>query len=297
MRTDLNQYVLFVITNKCNNRCNFCSIGGGDGALTDLLPVSMSFFKKFLKVISCDQYPGIIFSGGEPTLNAKLPEYASYAREKGFNRIMIQTNGIALSDIRFARELKIAGINQIFFSFHSIDKDVLNRISGKTESHTQRLKALENLEKLGLEVISNTVMSSLNYRELPAIAMFLKKFRNIVETHFWGYTPMSSRADELVLPYASAAPYLYQAIKCVSSGGRDVCVKYFPICLLDRLHRKYHRKDLPYRVGVKKSFDERGGRCGFKRCPSCKWADCWGLPEIYRKTMPPGSWMPAPLKD
>lgn len=287
--------VIFVIENKCNSRCSFCSIGGADGALTDLLPIPLHFFKKFLKIFSKKQYSGIILSGGEATLNNELPKYASYARKKGFSHIMIQTNGRALSDVRLVKRLKKSGVNQIWLSFHSINKNISHQMSGANGSYMQTLKGLENLEKEGLDVLTSTVMTSMNYKELPEIERFLKRFRNIFEMQFAGYIPMSSKASKLMLPYAEAAPYLNEAIGAVLKSGRNVCVKTFPVCLLEHSYKKYHGVFSSYILGVKKSFDERGGQCDFKRCLSCQWPDCRGLPAVYRRKASLGIWMPSAM--
>lgn len=295
-KINFKQYVLFVIENTCNSRCSFCNVGGGDGKLTDLLPVSLPFLKKFLKVIDPSQYPGIIFSGGEPTLNDQLPDYVSYARKKGFSHIMVQTNGRTLSDIHMAEKLKAAGVDQLFFSFHSATKELADKMAGHRGAYEQTVKALKNLEKLEMPVITNTLITAINFKELPRIGNFLKAFGNIPEMHLWGYTPMSAKAGEWMPPYAKAAPYLNKTIGNMLSAGRKICVKWYPVCLLDFEYRKFQTKDLPYCLGVKKAFDERGGRCGYKPCPSCEWTQCWGIPALYKQIMPPGSWMPA-LKD
>jgi len=288
-----NEYVMFVIENRCNSNCGICWLEGTDGVVTDLHTVSFSFFKKFLKAIPKGKYSGVIFSGGEVTLNEQLPEYASYARDKGFCNIMIQTNGRALANLRKAKQLKDAGINQYLVSFHSADKDLSDRITGRVGAHAQTLKALENLEQLDLTVITNTVVNSINYKGLPAIGRFLRKFSNIVEMEFWGYVPVSSKAAELILPYALAAPYVNKTIKYLVDQGLEICIKYFPVCLLDAPYKKYHNNQQAANAfGVDDHFFTKINSCGFKNYPCCEGTDCWGLPEKYKSTMPQGHWMP-----
>jgi len=290
------EYVLFVIETKCNSKCNFCDVGGFDGELIDLSPISLPMLTKVLKVIPVGKYSGIIFSGGEVTLNKELPEYASFARDRGFRHIMIQTNARALSDLRLAKKLKASGINEFFVSFHSADKELSEKISGRVGSYGQTVKALENLEKLGLMVITNTVMTSMNYKDLPKTGKFLAKFSNIELMQFWGYMPMSSKASELILPYGLAAPYLNKTLKFILNLPRRVGVKWFPVCLLDEAHKKHLKRELPICLGVKENFHKRGEACDFHRCSCCEETDCWGIPEMYKRVMPPGSWMPS-VKD
>ena len=294
-----DEYVLFVIEEKCNSKCDICMVEGHDGALVDLLTISFSNFKKFLGLIPEGKYSGIKFSGGEVTLNKQLPEFASYARDKGFRNIMIQTNARALSDLDKLKELKAAGINQYFVSFHGADKDLSDKMAGRLGAYSQTVKGLENLNSLNLEVISNTVMTPVNYKFLPEIGEFLLKFNNIAEMQFWGYVPMSLRASELTLPYALASPYLNKTIASLVNHQKMVCVKRYPGCLLDGPHRKYLDNRQCLAIGVKSSYIKRILGLKFEKMACCEGTDCWGLPEIYKSVMPSGTWMPAtiPLKE
>ncbi|MDP2653391.1 MAG: radical SAM protein [Candidatus Omnitrophota bacterium] len=287
-----HEYAIFVIENKCNSKCNICWIEGADGALVDLHVISLSYFRKFLESIPKGRHSGVILSGGEVTLNEQLPEYASCARDYGYRNVMIQTNARALSDLRKAEVLKAAGVNQFFVSFHATDDDLSKRITGRTGAHAQTVRGLENLDKLGLTVITNTVMNSMNYAVLPEIGEFLLRFKNIIEMHFWGYVPMSLKGYELILPYALAAPYLNKTLKHLVNHHRGIRVRYFPVCLLDWPYKKFHQMQQPQCYGISRNFDARYQSCGFQKHPCCEGTDCAGLPEMYQGTMP-GSWMPS----
>ncbi len=287
-----NEYLIFVVEEKCNSKCNICCVGGAEGPLIDLSAISIPTFKKFLEVIPQGKYTGVKFSGGEVTLNPQLAEYASHARDKGFKNIMIQTNARALADLRKAKELKAAGINQFFVSFHAADNDLSDKITGRAGAHAQTLKGLENLRQLDMTVITNTVMNAMNYMVLPDIARVLVPFGNITEMQFWGYSPMSLKAFELVLPYGVAAPYLNEAIKYLISHDKEICIKYFPVCLLEDPYKKYHNNDQPIVLGIKDNYIDRSRACNFQNYPCCEGTDCKGLPEVYINSLSPDGWMP-----
>lgn len=289
---NLNEYLVFVIEHKCNSKCGICFIEGSEEQLADLRKVSLPLFKKALDVIPKGMYSGIVFSGGEVTLSEELPEYAAYARDKGFDNIMIQTNARALSNYKKVQEFKAAGINHYFVSFHSADYDLSDKITGKSGAHAQTVKGLENLRDLGLTVFTNTVMSSLNYKVLPGVGEYLQTFKNIIGMHFWGYVPMTLQASELLLPYESAAPYLNQTIKYLLDHHRKICVKFFPVCLLDEPYKKFHDNRQPITFGIIDKFvDQRFEACDYKTYPCCGGSDCIGLPKMYRDTMAPDHWM------
>lgn len=287
------EYLLFTIEHKCNSKCNICFLEGEGKSLIDLHTLNMPYFKKFLEFASNSKVTGVIFSGGEVTLNDQLEEYASYARDKGFQNIMIQTNARALSNLNRVKQLKSAGINQFFVSFHACDYDLSDRITGRVGAHAQTVKGLENLEKLSLTVLTNTVMTSMNYTTLPDIGQFLKKFNNIVEMQFWGYVPVSLQASELVLPYGLAAPYLNRTIEFLLGQGREICVKSFPVCLLDDQLKKCHNNSHARCFGVDKNFNKRIVSCDYKTFSCCRGTDCDGLPRLYYSTALSENWMPS----
>lgn len=282
------EYVIFCIEFKCNSDCPICSI---DNLRDDSKAISFPVYKAVLK--HCvDKYSGIIFSGGEVTLNSQLPEFISYAKEEGFRNIMIQTNGRVLSDIRKVEELRSAGATQFFVSFHTSYKDLSEKMAKRTGSYVQTVNGLQNLEKLGLEVITNTVVTGMNYQGLYATARFLSQFNNITEMHFWGFVPLSAESSQLMLPYVLAAPYLNRTIGYVESLNRKVCVKYFPFCLLEPSYRCLLDNSQSKVLGIRDDFWKKWENCDFKTYACCEGTDCMGLPMINKGKMSSEKWVP-----
>lgn len=285
------EYVIFCVEFKCNSDCPICSI---DNMRSDSKPISLSVFKSVLE--RCiGKYSGIILSGGEVTLNKQLPEFIVYARSKGFRNIMIQTNGRILSDMRKAEELKRFGANQFFVSFHSADKGISEKMAERTGSYAQTVKGLENLDALKVEVITNTVLTSMNYEGLPDTARFLAKFSNIKEMHFWGFVPLSAESAQLMLPYVAAAPYLNQSIKYLESCGKKICVKYFPACLLEDPYKALIDNSQSKVLGMRDDFWKKWDACDFRRHKCCEGTDCMGLPMIHKDKITPEDWVPLNL--
>lgn len=283
------EYVIFCVEFRCNSNCPICSI---DDLINQAKPISFSVYKEVLK--HCvGKYSGIILSGGEVTLNKQLPEFIMYAKQLGFQNVMIQTNGRVLSDLSKAEALKSAGADQFFFSFHSSQKDLSDIMSARGGAYAQTVKALENLEKLGLEVITNTVISSVNYKGLLDTARFLNQFSNIHEMHFWGFVPLSRKSDELVLPYVLAAPYLNETLKYVESCKKRVWIKYFPACLLDISYRQWLDNSQSKVLGIADDFWRKWDACDFHRYSCCEGTDCMGLPQQHKNVGVPKDFIPA----
>ena len=62
-----------------------------------------------------DGAESIGFIGGEPTLHPKLPEMITLAREKGFKRIALCTNGSRLADPILVDRFIEAGVTRVAF--------------------------------------------------------------------------------------------------------------------------------------------------------------------------------------
>ncbi len=258
-------YVVFCIDYRCNSHCTICML---DGLRKKLHPISLTSFKALLPDYE-KKYVGIIFSGGEVTLNSKLPCYIAHAKDRGFRRIMIETNGRALHDLSVLERLKTAGANEFFVSFHAADPFLSRKITRRSPAYHQTREGLENLARLDLKVITNTVVSAVNYTTLPEIAKALVMFKNIGEMQFWAYVPLSAGHRELLFPYSRAATYLNTALTFLLQNSREVTVKYFPPCLLSVDHRGHYDDNQPTVVGLDQSFWKKWESCGVERCGQC----------------------------
>ena len=134
----------------------------------------------------------------------------------------------------------------------------------------------------------------MNYTGLLELAKFLCQFDNILGMHFWGYVPVTKEAAELILPYEPASFYLNETIKFLLTQKRDICVKFFPVCLLDDQYKKYHHNGQPQTLGIIDDFVQKQfNSCGYKHFSCCHGTDCLGIPEIYQALGLSKQWMPS----
>src|SRR5262249_51926296 len=156
-------------------------------------------FERFQQLVdenrTSNKYHRVIFTGGEVTLEASLPQFARYARDSGsFPHIRLQTNGRKLADPSYARSLVDCGINEFFVSLHGPDAAVQDGISQRPGSFDEAIRGLDNLRTLGVRVLTNTVINTLNVARLADIV-------DVVAAHgaermeFWNYLPMEDHAD------------------------------------------------------------------------------------------------------
>jgi molybdenum cofactor biosynthesis enzyme MoaA len=216
----------------CHSACRFCIVQEGmnrfKGVSEERLRAAVSDNAR------SKRYRRICFTGGEVTLEKKLFEYIAIAREsKSFEHMRLQTNGRLLADMTFAKSLVEAGIDEYFVSLHGHDAVTQDHISQRPGSFDEALRGIQNLAELGVCLMTNTVLCSLNVDHLAEIVETIRAFRP-VRMEFWNYLPMEDYADvqNLLAPMHTLVPELRRALALARQHAIETRVKYVPRCLL-----------------------------------------------------------------
>lgn len=129
---------------RCNNKCVFC--------MSDVYRDAKSPWADLDKVKSeLREFYGrgcrsLGFLGGEPTVYPRLLECMAYAKELGYTRIALCTNGTRLSNPDFCRRLVEAGLTRVALSVHSHRAELEDGpITGVPGNLGRKIKALGNL--------------------------------------------------------------------------------------------------------------------------------------------------------
>lgn len=216
----------------CHSACRFCIVQEGMNRFNGV-PLA-----QFQAAVDDNRksrrYRRVTFTGGEVTLERKLFDYIAIARASAsFEHIRLQTNGRLLADLAFARRLVDAGVDEFFVSIHGHDAATQDDISQRPGSFDEALRGLANLRALGVCLMSNTVLTTLNQPHLAAIVDTLRPFQP-TRMEWWNYLPMEDYADDrgLLAPMDRLAPSLRQALARAHDYGIETAVKYVPRCLL-----------------------------------------------------------------
>ncbi len=144
------------ITSACNQNCPVCyTINKNENAhfLSD--EEMESILQRLSKT---PQRSAIInFTGGEPTLHPRLPEFLQMCKDHGVRRLTVSTNGKLLTDEAYVARMAELDVRVVLSldTFHEeVDRKMLGRDTVKT-----KLRALELLGKHG---VTTTI--------LPAVA-------------------------------------------------------------------------------------------------------------------------------
>ena len=173
------------IGKACNNDCLFCSNGAVSPEERAWVPFDVVCAE--IERAASDGMEAMGFLGGEPTLRQDLAEIVGYARQRGFKRIALCTNGRRLRDRALLDSLVRAGVTRITLSIHSHQASLEDELCRRPNAFVQKLQAIDNLldirDRLPHGFALNTVIHGRNVGDLPALAAFFAK-RGVEEVRF-----------------------------------------------------------------------------------------------------------------
>ena len=133
-------------TEACQLDCIFCSAAEGlDSSFQGEDEVYRALAGKDLSQVS-----QVAFSGGEPTLDDKLPAYVRRAVELGAKLVVIQTNGIRLAEAGYLA--RYAGFEDRLgfgFSIHAASETTNRLVTGRAGVFDKQWRGLERCLEYG----------------------------------------------------------------------------------------------------------------------------------------------------
>ena len=171
------------VTKACNLHCTYCFANGGD---EPLFPKAGELKHAIDIIAEKGNEPLLQLSGGEPCLRDDLPELVSYAKEKGYLFVQINTNGIRLAeDEDFVKRLADADLDIVFMQFDGTDDEVYRALRGRDLFETKK-RAIDNCEKYGLSVtLVPTVVKGINDKKLgDTLRYALERFPAVRAVHY-----------------------------------------------------------------------------------------------------------------
>ncbi len=287
------------VTRKCNRKCIFCS----NPFLNKEL--SLEEIKKQIDDYIKEGATEIIFSGGEPTLHKDLPKLISYCKHRGI-ACRIITNAQKLSNKKYAKILKKAGLNHVMISMCSYKEKIEEKLTGKKGSYRKTLKGIKNtLEYIGPPDI-NITLTSLNIDHLVGTVKFIvKNFPQIQHFVFNNLDPTGRVLNNLYLvpKLVDLEINLHKALAYLESKGKTFRVERVPLCYMNGFEeystetRKIVKRET-YRClflnknnledrNVKNFFSVKDEKCSFcflnQICAGLnpKYAKLLGTQELY----------------
>jgi uncharacterized radical SAM superfamily Fe-S cluster-containing enzyme len=141
------------LTNRCDLVCPICFANAN--AAGYVYEPSYEEVVQMLKAFRSEQPVAgrmIQFSGGEPTLHPRFLDIVRASRRLGFSHVQIASNGINLSDPKFAEECARAGLHTIYLQFDGLTDEVYRKTRGR-DLFAVKERAIESIRRSGMKIV------------------------------------------------------------------------------------------------------------------------------------------------
>ena len=156
------------LTYRCNNECAHCY----NARPRDFKELDTPEWFAILDKLWDAGIPHIVFTGGEPTLRADLPELIAHAQENG-QITGLNTNGRRLSDSAYLAKLTEAGLDHVQITLESHEPAIHEGMVQCRGAWAQTVRGLKNALEANLFVMTNTTLLSDNAPTLEKTLDFL----------------------------------------------------------------------------------------------------------------------------
>lgn len=169
------------LTNRCNMTCPVCFANAN--AAGYLYEPSFEDVMKMLDMLA-DQKPvranRIQFSGGEPTVRPDFLEIIRRARQKEFDYVQVNTNGIKMAEFEFAQAAREAGVDNLYLQFDGLTDDVYKKTRARPLIDV-KMAAIENCRKLKIGIVLvATLVKGFNDHQVGDIVRFAAKNNDVI---------------------------------------------------------------------------------------------------------------------
>ena len=229
---------------SCNNLCRFCV--QGEKRKHYRPKTKEEVFEILEKNTS---YTGIVFTGGEPALHPHLLEMIIRARQLGYRYIQVQTNGRMFAYRDFCRKVIDAGATEISPALHGHCQQLHDYLTRSPGSYQQTITGIKNLKAFGVKVVTNTVITRSNFRNLEQIAQLLVRLDvdqyQLAFVHPVGSAGEGANFESVVPRFEMIMPYVYRALEVGIAAGKVVMTEAIPYCFMNGYEDYIAEKVIP----------------------------------------------------
>ncbi|MBK7585565.1 MAG: radical SAM protein [Myxococcales bacterium] len=242
----------------CNNNCIFCMEEDREGRYVNNSAMTAERVRWVLE--SHQGSEEICFTSGEPTTREDLPDFIQLAKELGYRRISMMTNGRRIGHLPYAVALAKRGLNRIYVSIHGHEKALHEGLTRTPDSFGQTvagLRAAARLAPHGVELHTSTVITRRNLPHLEEIYRFLRGLGvhqvvfNVMQANGRAHTFF----DQLFPRYTEIAAEARRALAAIAEPRAMAFLVDIPLCTTEGIPdfnrgyvEKYRHFDLDSRV-------------------------------------------------
>lgn len=228
-------WIEIVVGFGCNCRCRVCP----SATQSHVPDMSAEEIARWLEASRERGAKHVWFGGGEPSLHPGLIRSIERARELGYDRIRIQTNGIRFAYLPFTRRCLDAGANEFSLSIKGADAAIHDQVTQNPDSFDQLLQGAKNLAAAGARVEGDILITS---HSMTRLAEAVERFAGLGVNRFTFWLAslfgMQGKGLEPLVPRMSdLMPYLEAAFEAADRVGAAATTLHTPPCLLKPEYR------------------------------------------------------------
>jgi hypothetical protein len=226
---------------RCNLQCRECAarVSGVAGRSKSELIADMN---------ACGEpREGVVLQGGEPLIRSDIIELIQAARDLGFPRIRLRTNGTPLADPHFLHHLLSAGCHHYEIKLFAAEPRFHDRITGVSGSLEQTWA--------GLELLRRAVIPGRRGQQ-PFVGILVPlRGDNVANLPATILALAGLRADRIVLSWeiatdfpSLALPTIRNAVNLALLNRTWILTENLPLCLMKGLEAHVAELYLPPRI-------------------------------------------------
>jgi MoaA/NifB/PqqE/SkfB family radical SAM enzyme len=221
----------------CNNECIHCVIAGNkESLLRSGDPIHRTFEECKEEIIDARANGAreVVLTGGEPTLRKDFIDLLEIIKEQCLTAIL-QTNGRAFKDYRFAEQVAEYPITLFGIALHGHSAKLHDQITRKPNSFQETVQGISHLIRLNKRVQVKFVISKYNYQYIEETSELLRhigvKSVNVTFPHAIGNA--GKYFDEVVPRYSEIKDYVLRGFKSCMEKGIVMETEAIPYCFLE----------------------------------------------------------------
>jgi MoaA/NifB/PqqE/SkfB family radical SAM enzyme len=266
---------------SCNALCGFCpQVTFRERAVEKprQLDLTTEEIKQRISQGAEDGYAQLGFSGGEPTIRPDFIELVEYAREQGFSRIALTTNGVRFAYLQYTKKVIDAGLTNINISVHGATAKTHNAMMRMPNAFEHAIEGIQNIGKVSQLLQRRIDMMSMCLGAPQVLSEFPEHVRLMgslgIRLHmiqpFIMNQGNSNFSERAISPYQELARAIRAGTKVAKGHNGHIKLFNTPICLFWDIEEDLERQI--GRLDVIKTHHESGGNV----------SNQWSTPGYYR---------------
>jgi pyruvate-formate lyase-activating enzyme len=232
----MGQALLLNTTTFCNAKCKFCIVY--DTLNKPELNMTDAHVYETMRQSRASGSTDLGYSGGEPSIDPRIIDFVRYAKELGFTRQSMNTNGIKFKRKSFCEEIIEAGLTSIDISIHGHTDELHDTMVVKKGALAAIREACANLRELRktrqFHLSATVVIARDNHEYLREICVFLDSIGITHKRLKYAYEGNMSHdvIIEQVAPYQDVVPSIKDALDYLATQKYGFYITHIPLCLL-----------------------------------------------------------------